>query len=246
MHKNLREQLSPSANRSQDDPMYQFFSDQKEEQQKTDDTLKLAEQVIQTIDDSKLEKVGYWTLVGVLAVLFITLLVQGMWSGSIGALLLIAITIFVMRKVPFSYSVETNFYLANVTNTLKAMFHHFRITAKIIPYAHTVLYCSVLVMVVETFILRWFLLSSLSGLIYSVGFYGMWLGVVLLFAKRSTVEAYRGLLLAYGYHILVILMNGLSIHVVNVFTVLSAILIWTLAGWMKQCVIEDIKTAENK
>lgn len=253
MHKNFREQVNPSSNRSQDDPMYQYFGDNssnKENEQKgTDATIELAGQVIQKIDNSRLEKAGYWILIVVLVVLAIAFLIEGMWSGMwsnvTGSVLLIAVTIFVMRKVRFAYSLETNFYLANATNTLKAMFHHFKLTAKIIPYAHTVLFCSVFTMMLETFILRWFLFSPLSGLIYTIGFYGMWIGVILLFAKRATKEAYRGLLLAYVYYILVILLNGLTLHMVNIFTVLSALLVWTLAGWMKHCAIEDVKV-ENK
>lgn len=246
MRRDFRERLTQQTRQADDQPMYQYFGQDHSTQQtsQVNITQEVTETIVKALDDSRLEKAGYWVMVGVLSVLLIPFVIKMNLSATVGSIMLIALTIFAVRKITFSYDSDTNFYLANATITLKAMLRHFSITAKLLPHSDMILKISVIAMMVEHFLLRWFLFAPLSSLIYTISFYGMWMGVVLCFAKRETAKAYRGLVLAYIYHVIAILLSGFFNNDLYIFTVISALLIWTMAGWMKKCVIEDIKVSK--
>ncbi|MFF2531325.1 hypothetical protein ACFVS2_20695 [Brevibacillus sp. NPDC058079] len=244
MRKDFRDHLSQDTRKEDDQPMYQYFAKDPLHEQASQANVaqEISETVIQALNATKLEKSGYWIMLGILSVLLIPFIINVNVVGTVSCLILIGLTILVIRKVTFSYDVTTNFYLANATLTLKALFRYFSLTTKLLPYSDKILNVSVSMMMVEHFLLRWFLFAPVSSLIYTIGFYGMWTGILLCFAKRETIKAYRGLVLAYVYHLIVILLNGFYNNDLYIFTVISALILWTIACWMKRCVIEDVKT----
>ncbi|WPS85301.1 hypothetical protein SMD22_01350 (plasmid) [Brevibacillus halotolerans] len=247
MKKDFHAQITQATKNEDDQPMYQYFAQHTSTQQtpQVNVTHDISERVIKTLDDTRLQKAGYWIMVLVLTALLIPFFIKMNVAGIISATMMIALTILSVKKVTCSYDSNTNFYLANATLTLKAMFRYFSVTAKLLPYSDKILKSSVIVMMMEHFVLRWFLFVPLSGLIYTIGFYGMWLGVLLCFAKRETTTIYRGLMLAYVYHLIAILLNGVFNNDLYIFTVISALILWTIAGWMKKSVIEDIKPSNK-
>ncbi|MBP1309234.1 hypothetical protein JOD82_002254 [Paenibacillus sp. 1182] len=242
MKKNFHDRVTNRSKPTSDQPMYQFFGEEVSLQEdKANVRQEIEETVVRVLDHSRMQKAGYWLMVGVLSILLILFVIKTNLSATVGSIMMIFLFLLGVRRIPFSYNADINFYLANVTVTLKAMFQHFSITSKLIKHADKILFVSVTAMLIEHLTLRWFLFAPISSAIYTVGFYGMWLGCILCFANRDTSKAYRGFALAYIYHLIVILFNGLFNNDLYIFTVVSAFVIWTIAGWMKKCAIEDIQ-----
>lgn len=246
MKKNFRDRATDHSRPTNDQPMYQYFGQEVSTPiEKPAITQEIEETVANVLDNSKIEKAGYWVMIGVLSILLISFIIKTNITGIVSSVMMIGLFFIGVRKITFSYNATVNYYLANVTVTLKAMLRNFSLTNKLVPHAEKVLIFSVLSLIIEHFLLRWFLFAPISSAIYTVGFYGMWVGIVLCFATRETAKAYRGLTLAYLYYIITIFFNGLFIGDIYIFTVVSSFIIWTIAGWMKNFVIEDIQVAHK-
>lgn len=236
-----------------DNPMDQFFGDspstKKEQLAKPSPTIEVesvVKKATEIMDHKKVNKTGFGILLAVLLASAGFFGFNGNWTDTIGAILFVVVTIILMLKVKYRYSEESNYYLANVTTTLRAMFRHYRITKKLMDNAIPIMSWSVVLMTIEHFLLRWFLFSPISSTLYTIGYYVLWIGIIMSFAKRDTKSAHRALMFVYGYYVLSILFTTFFYHDLYYFTVITAILIWILAGWMKNCEITDVKVTTNE
>lgn len=128
------------------------------------------------------------------AVLFITALgslyhfpLSLFFKTLIGILLLAVVTFLVVRHAKeMPYTPDMNHYVGNATVTVKALFSQFSLTRLLLSHAESLLLWGVIMVLADRLFLSWFLLGSLSNILYGFGFFAMIIGIVLSFANRNT------------------------------------------------------------
>jgi hypothetical protein len=159
-------------------------------------------------------------------------------SDFLGGLLLAVFSFLLAGKVHYRYTEETNFYFYNFSVTLKGLLNHYRTTSVLMEGSEKILIYSVLLMTIQHFLLSWF---SLTSVLYTIGYYGVFLGILLNLVKRKTMLIYKGLFL---YAILLFLMNiqnGFgSFHYINYHTALSFCFFWYFAGFFQSVKITNV------
>lgn len=193
------------------------------------------------IDHDKMNKVGFVVLAVVLLVTSGYLALNGNYVDAIGGFLFVVLNVILLMKVKVHHSEDSNYYLANATTTLRAMFRHYKLSKKIMDNYVPIMSWSIVLMIVEHLILRWFLFSPLSSTLYSLGFYGLGIGVVMAFSQRDTKSAHRALTFAFAYFVFSILFTAFFNQELYYFTIITAMLIWLISGWLKNCAIKDVK-----
>lgn len=161
----------------------------------------------------------------------------------LGGTILAILSFLLAWKVKYKYTVYSNYFFYNLTVTLKGVLNHYRTTATLLEASEKIFIYSIGIMAFQHFLLSWF---SLTSILYSVGYYGMLLGIVLNLSKRKTALIYKGLFL---YSILLLLMSIQNafggFHYVNFHTVISLFLFWYLAGLFQSLKISEFHTDEN-
>ena len=166
---------------------------------------------------------------GVLLLVEALFLLNGMnMFGFIGGTLMAVLSFLLAWKVQYRYTRESNFYFYHFTVTLRGVLSHYRATSILYEASEKIFLYSIGLMAVQHFLLSWF---SLTSILYTVGYYGMFLGIILNLAKRKTLLLSKGLFL---YTILLAVMTAQntfgSLHYLNYHTVLSMFLFWYLMG----------------
>ncbi|WCF11489.1 hypothetical protein NDS46_31525 (plasmid) [Paenibacillus thiaminolyticus] len=246
MNKEFKGRILEQHECSDDNPMEQFFGDTSASELKVQNNRiieieEVVDRATNIIDQAKVERAGFGILIGVLAILILLFILKKNFVGSIGASMLIIFVFLIMRRVKYFFNVELNHYALNLSLAFQAMFHRYSATKKLLHNAIPIMAWSIVFLVTEHFILRWFLFKPLSSLIYTLGFYGLWIGVVMAFANSQSKEAYRGLLFAYTFYVIALFFSAIYYNDLYYFNVITALLIWLLAGWIKNCNLTDMK-----
>lgn len=157
--------------------------------------------------------------------------------GFVGGAIMAVVSFLLAWKVKYRYTNDSNFYFYHLTVTLNGVLNHFRTTSILYEVAEKIFIYSVALMAIQHFLLSWF---SLTSILYSIGYYGMLFGIILVFAKRKTTLLAKGLILYSIVLSLMTLQNAFgSFHYVNYHTVLSLFLFWYLAGLFHSMSITD-------
>lgn len=113
----------------------------------------------------------------------------------------------VTKEVP--YTPELEHYVGNASVTLKALFMQFSFTRHLIPHAESLFLWGIIAVITERLFLSWFFLSSLSSILYGLGFFAMVVGTILCFANRETDIIAEGLTVYCVGMALVMIWNAL-------------------------------------
>jgi hypothetical protein len=159
-------------------------------------------------------------------------------TAFIGGAIMAILSFLLARKVKYKYTSETNHFFHHFTITLKGVLNHYRTTSILLDGAEKIFIYSVGIMAVQHFLLSWIPLSSI---LYSVGYYGMFLGIILNLAKRKTQLLYKGLFLYSIVLLLMTMQNAFGgLHYMNYHTILSLFLFWYLAGLFQSLKIAEV------
>lgn len=183
-------------------------------------------------------KKGYIAIGIILLIEAIFLLINSEVMSFIGGTFLAVFSFLLAWKVKYRYTKESNFFFYHLTVTLKGVLNHHRTTSILLEGSEKIFIYSIGVMAVQYILLSWF---SLSSVLYSFGYYVMFLGIVLNFAKRKTELLYKGLSLYCGLLLLMTLLNTFgSYHYVNYHTVITILIFWYLAGLFQTMKISEV------
>lgn len=181
---------------------------------------------------------------GVLLIVEALFLLNGMnVVGFLGGTLMAVFSFLLVWKVHYRYTRESNFYFYHFTVTLRGILNHFRTTSILYEASEKIFLYSIGVMAIQHFLLSWF---SLTSILYTVGYYGMFLGIILNLAKRKTLLVSKGLFL---YSILLAVMTVQntfgSLHYMNYHTTISMLLFLFLSGLFQTIQIEELNIEES-
>lgn len=194
--------------------------------------------IIKTIG---IEKMGYITLSIILFIQSIYLAVNKNWGDSFGGIILLVLTLFLIKKTNFIYTDNHNYFLSNLTTTLRALFLNIKFTSVLMDKSKELIYASIWMMMIQHFILSLFLFHPISNSLYSLGYYLFILIIMILISNRETKVLYEALTLFCIYQLILIISNGFVGLYVNYHTVISYLIFWTLACIFKQCKIVNIE-----
>ncbi|PLS19465.1 hypothetical protein CVD28_03345 [Bacillus sp. M6-12] len=159
------------------------------------------------------------------------------FMSFIGGAIMAVLSFLFAWKVKYRYTKESNFYFYNLSVTLKGVLNHYRATAILFEQSEKIFIYSIALMAIQHFLLSWF---SITSVLYSIGYYGMLLGIVLNLAKKKTTLLYKGLFLYSIFLLLMTVQNAFGgFHYVNYHTVISLFIFWYLAG-----LFQSLKIAE--
>mgnify|MGYP001209327616 CR=1 FL=1 len=243
MNSRFRELMHKQANHNSlgdDDSVIEFFGGSSEFSNSEPNQKKKEpfhpEKILLAVKGEMIPK--SFILVGVLLIMeSIIMMVYMHFMGFLGAVLLSLFSFLLARKVRYKYTDETNFYFYNFTVTLKGVLEHYRTTSILMEVSEKLFLYSIFLMTIQHFLLSWF---SLTSILYSVGYYGMLLGIILNLAKRETKLIANGL---FFYSIMLALMtiqNALFSHYINYHTIISLFLFLYLTGFFHSLNIERV------
>lgn len=227
-----------------DDSMRQLFGDSPENEKFTPNTIQTSYKKERNLDDlpvpvgSGTGRKGFITF-GVILLVEALFLLNGMnVFGFIGGTLMAVLSFLLAWKVQYRYTRESNFYFYHFTVTMRGLLSHYRATSILYEASEKIFLYSIGLMTVQHFLLSWF---SLTSMLYTVGYYGMFLGIILNLAKRKTLLVSKGLFL---YSVLLAVMTVQntfgSLHYLNYHTVLSMFLFWYLMGLFLSVQITEV------
>lgn len=185
-------------------------------------------------------KGGFFVLIGTLVLMLFLSFFQFNVFHIIGVMLLIGLTMVCLMKTKYKeYNEQRNHYVLNATLTLKALFKNLPFFSSLIKNAKQVLLISVFVYGIQQLLLQWFLLYSVSSIIYSLCFFGMIVGTMLLFALRDTKIIYLGL----AMYCLITLFSSFFYFIlfnhILYFNIISYLFAWMLASHLEKWEIQD-------
>lgn len=222
------------SNSTGDESMRQLFGDAPDNEKFTPNKKEPSNKKERNLEDLPIPVRGGTVKKGFIA-FGVILLVEALFLlngmnvfGFIGGTLMAVLSFLLAWKVQYRYTRESNFYFYHLTVTLRGVLSHYRATSILYEASEKIFLYSIGLMAVQHFLLSWF---SLTSILYTVGYYGMFLGIILNLAKRKTLLLSKGLFL---YSILLSVMTVQntfgSLHYVNYHTVLSMLLFWYLMG----------------
>lgn len=241
---------SPVNQKNQsDESMRQLFGDSPDNQQFTHTpTFKKKNFNVENIPIPNKEgmiKKGYIAFGVILIIEALFLLTVGFkMLDFLGGTIMAVLSFLLAWKVKYRYNSESNYFFYNFTVTLKGVLNHYRTTSILLDASEKILIYSIGLMAVQHFLLSWF---SLTSILYSVGYYGVFLGIILNLAKRKTELIYKGLFLYSLLFLLMSLQNAFGgLHYVNYHTVLTLFLFWYLAGLFQSLKISEFHIDESE
>ncbi|WCK57520.1 hypothetical protein PP175_25990 (plasmid) [Aneurinibacillus sp. Ricciae_BoGa-3] len=227
---------------SADEAMRQLFGHEEEKPTISFTPKKMNIENLPITMKDGIEKKGFIAIGIVLLVTAIFLMGEFRFLPFLGGTAMAVLSFVLAWKVKYRYTAITNFYFSNFTVTLKGLLEHYRTTSILMEGSEKIMIYSVALMAVQHFFLSWF---SLTSLLYSLGYYGFFLGIILNLAKRKTMLIYKGLFLNCLLQVLFVLQNGFGGSDINYYTVSSLLLFWYLACFFKYIRITDVKRDEN-
>lgn len=143
---------------------------------------------------------GGWILFSVL--LIIQALVSGFFfqfGQALGNIVLSIFTLVVIRKVQFQHTYTTGNVLSNLSITIKAWIRNHEKLKTLLPTASQLINVSLITTLVIPFLFNWFSWGAPFFLLFSLSWYGFWMGVIFLFAQKKINE----MISAIGLYVLV-------------------------------------------
>lgn len=234
---------SNSEERHGDDSMRQIYGNSPDNNKYTENhSVKKKERNIENIPipvKEGMTKKGY-VAIGVMLIVEAIFLLSGFKvMDFIGGTILAGLSFVLAWKVNYKYTQQSNYLFHYFTVTLNGVLKHYRTTSILYDASEKIFIYSIGIMAVQHFLLSWL---SLTSILYSIGYYGMFLGIILNLAKRKTQFLYKGLFLYSLLLLLMTIQNAFGgYHYVNYHTVISILLFWYLAGLFQSLKISEIQ-----
>lgn len=227
-----------------DDSMRQLFGNSPDNQQFTPPeppkkNNRNVEDIPIPIKEGMIKK-GYiaFGVILLIQAVFLLTLPKASIFGFLGGTIMAGLSFLLAWKVKYRYTSESDYFFQHLTITLKGVLNHYRTTSILLEASEKIFIYSIGIMAVQHFLLFWI---PLSTILYSIGYFGMFLGILLNFAKRKTALVYKGLFLYSIVLVLMTIQNAFgSFHYVNYHTVISLFLFWYLAGLFQSLKIAGV------
>lgn len=177
---------------------------------------------------------GFLAFLILIGVLSIVLLVQMEWGASVNGVFMVTISYVFWKKMSFSSPETMPHYLSNSTITWKALLKQIPVLSLFFDYSRQILVGSILLLAGQALILDLILPSSMTLLLHGIAYYGVFLGIMLGFAKQDYSLLYQSLTL-YGLS----LIGQITLYVflygyLHVFSAITFIFVWTIASFFNE------------
>lgn len=187
------------------------------------------------------KKMGYILLIIACIISVVMSVIRIQFGQFLGSAIILVLALLFMRKwkdVP--YTPELNYYCANATVTMKALFKQFTFTDALLSHSKTLLYLSSSLLIFQQIFLQWFAPYFISNLLYSISFFTMLFASLLCFANRETLSIVFAYKLYCFILLLVLFIATVFFGSFSYFTAMTYLILYSLSSRMDNWEIKSV------
>lgn len=226
-----------------DDAMVQVFGEEVAEEKASIDVENLPipekEWIIQW---------GFYFIGGFFLLVMIDRVVTVQLFQGMGLLILVILSFWKGRRIRYSsYREEVVLALANLAIVLKSVLLRYQTPSILINVSEKLLMYSIVFLGVEQIFFDWW---SLGSLVYGFLYYTVIFSIVMVFSKKKSKTIYHAFFLLTLIEMIHMAEQALFFNSVNLFTGVSILVAWYLAGYFKSIVwnlkeLKDLVTQQK-